>query len=88
MRSGAESTGRSRQALHPSPRRMVQLRRVTSLRSMERPRTPSGDPSDSWKRRIGAELSGLERPRDFLVAFIFLVVFILVAAVIAWIAFG
>jgi hypothetical protein len=55
---------------------------------MARPRTPSGDPSDSWKSRIGAELSGLERPRDFLVAFAFLIGFILVAAVIAWIAFG
>lgn len=55
---------------------------------MARPRTPSGDPSDSWKRRIGAELSGLERPRDFLIAFAFLIVFVLVAAVIAWIAFG
>ena len=42
----------------------------------------------SWKKKMGVELSGLERPRDFLVAFLFLAVFLAVAAVIAYVNFG
>lgn len=61
--------------------------RITSLRAMTKRRSADVD-SDSWKKRIGVEFSGLERPRDFLVAFAFLVGFVMVAAVIAWIAFG
>jgi hypothetical protein len=50
---------------------------------------PPSDPDRaSWKRKIGVELSGLERPRDFLVAFLFLVAFVAVAATIAYVAFG
>jgi hypothetical protein len=37
---------------------------------------------------MGVEMSGLERPRDFLVAFLFLATFIAVAAGIAYVAFG
>ena len=37
---------------------------------------------------MGVEFSGLERTRDFLVAFAFLLVFFAVAAAIAFIVFG
>jgi hypothetical protein len=37
---------------------------------------------------MGVEFSGLERPRDFLVAFVFIVAFLLVAATIAYAVFG
>lgn len=45
-------------------------------------------PRDSWKRKMGVEFSGLERSRDFLVAFLFFAVFVIIAMVIAFIAFG
>lgn len=43
---------------------------------------------NSSKRKMGPELSGLEGPRDFLVGILFLVVLILVAMLIAFVAFG
>lgn len=43
---------------------------------------------NSSKRKMGPEFSGLEGPRDFLVGILFLVVLILVAMVIAFVAFG
>lgn len=49
---------------------------------------PSGPDRASWKRKMGVELSGLERPRDFWVAFLFLVAFLAVAAAISYVAFG
>lgn len=53
----------------------------------------SGEPSsgkerDPWRRKMGAEFSGLEHARDFIVAFIFIAILVLVAMVIAYIAFG
>lgn len=53
---------------------------------MARSKRPADE--QSWKRKIGVELSGLERPRDFVIAFAFLIGFILVAAVIAFVMFG
>ena len=55
---------------------------------MARRKASKGGQADSWKGKIGAEFSGLERPRDFLIAFAFLTVFILIAALIAWVMFG
>ena len=55
---------------------------------MSRKNPPSGEPRDAWKRKMGPEFSGLERTRDFLVALAALVIFIGVAMVIAFIAFG
>lgn len=49
---------------------------------------PNPKERDSWKRRMGVEFSGLERSRDFLVAFVFFVVFVIIAMVIAFIMFG
>jgi len=43
---------------------------------------------DHWKRKMGVEFSGLERSRDFLVAFAFVAVLFVVAMVIAFVAFG
>ena len=53
-----------------------------------RPTQPDRDRAQSWKGKMGVEFSGLERPRDFLFAFAFLMLFVAVAAVIAFIAFG
>jgi hypothetical protein len=58
------------------------------LKAVASPKPPAGKPSESWKRKIGVEFSGLERPRDFVIAFAFLIAFILVAAVIAFVMFG
>lgn len=58
------------------------------MKDMASPKPPAGKPSESWKRKIGVELSGLERPRDFAIAFAFLFGFVLVAAVIAFVLFG
>jgi hypothetical protein len=46
------------------------------------------DERQHWKKKIGVEFSGLERPRDFAIAFAFLLGFILLAAAIAWVVFG
>ncbi len=46
------------------------------------------EPREPWKRKMGAEFSGLERPRDFLVAFLAVAVLITIALVIAYVAFG
>lgn len=48
----------------------------------------SGEPKDPWKRKMGVGFSGLEHFRDFLVAFVFIVVLVGVAMVIAYIAFA
>jgi hypothetical protein len=37
---------------------------------------------------MGVEFSGLQRPRDFLIALAFFAGFVIVAAVIAFVAFG
>jgi hypothetical protein len=37
---------------------------------------------------MGVEFSGLERPRDFWIALLFLASFLAVAAVIAYVSFG
>ena len=42
----------------------------------------------SWKGKFGAEFSGLERPRDFLMALAFFIAFVIAAMVIAAVAFG
>jgi hypothetical protein len=47
-----------------------------------------GKPRNPWKRKMGVEFSGLEAPRDFLVAILALVGLVLVAMVIAFVAFG
>ena len=62
--------------------------RSTRGRDMSRKNPPSGEPRDAWKRKMGPEFSGLERTRDFLVALAALAIFIGVAMVIAFIAFG
>ncbi len=52
-------------------------------------RRPPTEPEPSgWKQKMGVELSGLERPRDFLIAFVFLATFVAVAAGIAYVMFG
>ena len=61
---------------------------ITSLGHMTEPKEHDRGRSDSWKKKIGVEFSGLERPRDFAVAFAFLAGFVLLAAAIAWIVFG
>ena len=43
---------------------------------------------NSWKKKMGVELSGLEGTRDFLVALGFVLVMITVAMVIAFVMFG
>lgn len=45
-------------------------------------------PTKPWKRKMGPELSGLETPRDFLVAFLFVAIFLATAAFLAFLAFG
>jgi hypothetical protein len=37
---------------------------------------------------MGVEFSGLERPRDFIVAFVFLAALVAVAALVAFLAFS
>lgn len=37
---------------------------------------------------MGAEFSGLEKPRDFLVALVIALVFVAIALLIAFVAFG
>ena len=51
-------------------------------------KSSSGTPKDPWKRKMGVGFSGLEHIRDFLVAFVFIVVLVGVAMMIAFIAFG
>ena len=41
-----------------------------------------------WKKRMGVEFSGLERPRQFLGAILGAAVFVAIALIIAWISFG
>lgn len=43
---------------------------------------------DSWKSKMGVELSGLEGTRDFLVAIGLIAVVVIVGMLIAFIAFG
>ncbi len=64
----------------------IQLRHIASLVAVTEPSEP--DEGRHWKKRIGVEFSGLERPRDFAIAFAFLFGFILLAAAIAWVVFG
>lgn len=73
----------------------MQLRRAsrqpgspTTLVTMESRKRSSEEPSESWKSKMGVEFSGLERPRDFLVALAVLAVFVLIAMAIAFVAFG
>jgi hypothetical protein len=42
----------------------------------------------SWKTKMGVEFSGLEGTRDFLVAFGFVLILIIVGMLIAYITFG
>jgi hypothetical protein len=44
--------------------------------------------ADAWKEKMGPEFSGLERTRDFLVALLFVAALVIVASVIAYLAFG
>lgn len=44
-------------------------------------------PRSPWKRKMGPEFSGLERPRDFLVAFTFVAILLGTAALLAFLAF-
>ena len=48
----------------------------------------SSRPSEPWKRKMGVGFSGLERPRDFLIAILFGVAFVLVAMLLAFVAYG
>lgn len=64
----------------------IQLRYTASLVGVTEPSEP--DERQHWKKKIGVEFSGLERPRDFAIAFAFLLGFILLAAAIAWVVFG
>lgn len=41
-----------------------------------------------WKKKMGTEFSGLENTRDFLVAIAIVLVFVAIAGVIAFVAFG
>lgn len=49
---------------------------------------PDRSRDDSWKRKMGVEFSGLERFRDYVVAFAFALVFVAIAGIIAYVAFG
>lgn len=48
----------------------------------------SGLPRDPWKRKMGPEFSGLERPSDFLAAIAIIAAIVIVGLVIAWLASG
>jgi len=48
---------------------------------------PNPEERDAWKQKMGVEFSGLERSRDFLVAFVFFAVFVIIAMVIAFLMF-
>ena len=58
------------------------------LESMARQTQADRDRSASWKRKMGVEFSGLERPRDFWYAIAFIVGFIAISAVVAFVVFG
>ncbi len=45
------------------------------------------DDSQSWKKKMGVEFSGFQWSRDFVVAFLFGVVFVAIAMTIAYLAF-
>ena len=55
---------------------------------MKREKQQTEPVRDSWKRKMGVEFSGLERGRDFLIAFLFLAVFLAIAAIISYSMFG
>ena len=55
---------------------------------MTSPKRPDDTPRNPWKRKMGVEFSGLEGPSDFLIAVVALALFIGVAMVIAFVAFG
>jgi hypothetical protein len=65
-------------AYHEEPAR----REERSMTGRTRPR------DDSWKSKMGVEFSGLENATDFMVAVGIGVTFVILAMVIAYLAFG